>query len=87
MNTFYAESLEVYRFIVLYTSQHLYPSSMQEIGKKFHCSKSVVFERCKDLELHGYIQVTKGISRVIKLVGYELVKCKSKKGLYDNERE
>lgn len=68
--------MEVYRYIVLYTTEHLYPPSIQEIGNKFNCSKSVAFERCKDLDLHGYIHITKGISRGIKLVGYELVKFK-----------
>jgi hypothetical protein len=44
MNTFYADSVEAYRYIVLYTTEHLYPPSMQEIGNKFNCSKSVAFE-------------------------------------------
>lgn len=77
MKMFYLDSLEVYRFIVVYTTKHLYPPSMQEIAKEFHTSKSIAFERCKDLDLHGYVNITKGISRGITLIGYELVSTKN----------
>ena len=64
----------IYRFIVSYTENHLYPPSTVDIQKELgFSSNSDVSRDLKRLEERGLLKVDKG-SRTYTLIGYKLIK-------------
>ena len=64
----------VYDYLVQYTTEHLYPPTLDEIAFDLNKGKSVVLGHLLALEAKGYIEREHASSRTIKLVGYKLVK-------------
>lgn len=71
------KSEEIYRYIVEFTKEHLYPPSVREIGVGVNLkSTSSVYHYLKLLEEEGRIRLGEfSQPRAIQLVGYELRKC------------
>lgn len=64
----------VYDYIVKYTTEHLYPPTLDEIGDALGHNKGVIYGHMATLERKGYIEREYGSSRAIQLVGFKLVK-------------
>ena len=66
-------SEKIYKYIVDYTKEHLYPPSIREIADKTGLkSSSSVYNHIKKLERLNLIKCESNCSRAIKLIGFEL---------------
>lgn len=66
---------EIYDFIVDYTTENLYPPTLEEIGEAVGRSRWVVSSHLRKMDALGVIEIPfRMTSRNIRLVGYKLVK-------------
>ena len=70
-----SKAMEVYDFLVKFTTEHCYPPSVREIaegvGLKSKCSVSVYLDR---LESAGMVKIDDKTARAIRIVGYKFIK-------------
>lgn len=66
---------KTYKFIVDYTTKHLYPPSIREICKATgYKSTNTVYTQLRALEDCGLIKITGRTPRCIQLLGYKLIR-------------
>ncbi len=66
---------KIYDFIVEYTTDNLYPPTLEEIGQAVGRTRWVVSSHLRKLDEMGMIEIPfRMTSRNIRLVGYKLVK-------------
>lgn len=66
--------LKIYEFIIIYTMEHLYPPSIQEICEGVNRSKNTVWNHLRKIEMIGLIKLPEyATPRAIRLVGFKLV--------------
>ena len=66
---------ETYMFLIDYIKENGYAPSYQEIAEELSLkSTSTVYERMKQLERKGKIEIKSGQPRAIRVIGYKFVK-------------
>ena len=66
--------LKIYEFIIAYTTEHLYPPSLQEICENVDRCKNTVWNHLRKIEKAGLIELPEyATPRAIRLVGFKLV--------------
>lgn len=67
-------SMEIYEFIISYIKENGYAPTYREIGKGVNLALSSALRHIDRLEDDGCIEIKRGSSRAIKIVGYEFKK-------------
>ncbi len=67
-------SMEIYEFIISYIKENGYAPTYREIGEGVNLSLSSALRYIDRLEDDGCIEIKRGSSRAIKVVGYEFTK-------------
>ena len=68
----------VYEYIVAYTTEHLFPPTINEICEAVRVgSKQTVWYHLRNLEKQGLVELKRETNRGIKLTGYELKKIEN----------
>lgn len=66
---------QIYKFIVEYIQEHLYPPTIREIGDKVGlASTSSVYAHLLKIQEYWFIEVKMNSPRAIRVKGYKFVK-------------
>lgn len=69
---------KIYDYIVAYTTEHLFPPTINEICKAVGVgSKQTVWHQLQTMEKLGLVEIKRNTNRGIKLIGYELKKIEN----------